>query len=172
MRDRVLLVAAMLEQRVFAADTFSSIKCTDVIEHVRSPAVAAAEMLRAIHPRGSVYVLTPNKWNFYMREPHVKLWGVQFLPRTLADGYSNMRLGVTYSTVSSLLSVRQLRAAFRVGGAGVVRLVPVEDKHLNPGSRRGQKAKLLFSRGPLAWLSRAVRPVQPVLEAVVVRAQQ
>lgn len=170
-RAKVLLVAAMLEQRVFAAETFDTIKCTDVIEHVQSPAAAAAEMLRTTKDSGAIFVLTPNRWNFYMREPHVKLWGIQFLPRALADRYCKSRLGIAYSTVSNLLSIRKLRTVLAVGGAANVVFVPIEDKYLNPESTRGKMLGRLFASGPLAWMSRQVRPLQPVLEAVVTRAE-
>jgi SAM-dependent methyltransferase len=166
--DKVVLVAATLEQRVFQPETFDAIKCTDVIEHVKSPTHAVLRMAESLRPRGAAYVLTPNKWNLLAREPHVKLWGIQLLPRAPADHYCRQRLGIAYSNVSRLLSSRQLHRTL-LTPVTTVRFVPIEDKHLNPRTRRGQILKGWFAAPPLRWISRAIRPLQPVLEAMLIR---
>jgi SAM-dependent methyltransferase len=165
--DHVTLAAGMLEQPVLAPDAFDAIKCTDVIEHVADPDRAAASMARALAPEGFMWVLTPNRWAFFAPEPHVGLWGVQFLPRLVADAYVQHRVGMRYSDIAHLLSYRRLVRALRAAGLAV-RPVPVEDKHLNPESARGRALKAAFDRPPLRWLSTAVRPLQPTLEVACV----
>ena len=55
-------------------------------------------------PQGAMFLLTPNRWAFWSIEPHVRLWGVQFMPKTLADALVRRRLGVAYSDVAQMLS--------------------------------------------------------------------
>lgn len=167
LEDRTLLLAAMLEHRVFASGTFDAVKCTDVVEHVASPSRSAVGMAAATRTGGAIYLLTPNKWNLLAREPHVKLWGVQVLPQSLADAYCRRRIGIPYSNVSRLLSYRQLMNVARDGTDSYVSAIPIEDKHLNPASGRGRVLKGWFERAPMRWVSRAIRPVQPVLELVM-----
>jgi 2-polyprenyl-3-methyl-5-hydroxy-6-metoxy-1,4-benzoquinol methylase len=166
--DRVVLVAGLLEQRIWPRGEFDAIKCTDVIEHVADPDAAARTMAEALAPRGVAFVLTPNRWSVLGPEPHVRLWGVQFLPRRLADAYVRRRIGIRYSDIARLLSYRGLMRVLRSTGARV-RFVPIEDKHLNPRTNRGRRAKRWLARLPLRWVSTAVRPFQPTLEAVVIR---
>ena len=166
--DRVSLVAGMLEQELWPAGSFDAVKCTDVIEHVADPAQAASVMASAIRGRGTAFVLTPNRWSLFTPEPHVRLWGVQFLPLPLADAWVMRTMGVRYRDVTTLLSSQQLDRILRQAGDHAVHAVPIEDKHLNPRSARGRRIKRLFGRPPLRWASRIIRPVQPTLEAVCV----
>lgn len=169
-RDRVTLVGARLEDPAFAPGTFDQIKCTDVIEHVEQVEAACRQLTSSLAPGGALFVLTPNKWSFWNPEPHVQLWGVQFLPSRLADWYVERRIGIPYRTVAHLMGYCRFIDALRGSGPVNVTFVPVEDKYLNPDSSRGRAVKLAFAAWPLAALSRAVRPVQQSLEAVCVKA--
>ena len=162
---RTTLVAGALEQRIFADESFAAAKCTDVLEHVTDPEVCSERIVRALRPGGALFVLTPNKYSFFGPEPHVRLWGVQFLPRALADSYVRKRLGIAYSDIAKLLSAPALRRALVASGAEVIP-VPVEDKHLNPWSARGVRIRKLLCRHPFRAMSRAARFFQPSLEAV------
>ncbi|MEN3335999.1 MAG: hypothetical protein V7641_5364 [Blastocatellia bacterium] len=169
--DRVTLIAAMLEQPVFADSAFDLIKCTDVIEHVADPQRACVCMAAALKAGGALFMLTPNKWSLWSPEPHVRLWGVQFLPARLADAYVEWRIGIPYRHVARLLSYRTfMRMLAGCGPVGVV-FVPLEDKYLNPASRRGARLKQVFGRAPLSWLSRCARPMQPTLEALCIKRE-
>jgi 2-polyprenyl-3-methyl-5-hydroxy-6-metoxy-1,4-benzoquinol methylase len=170
--ERVTLVAAMLEQQVLVSDTFDAIKSTDVIEHVSDPSRACLNMVDALRPGGTLFLLTPNKWNLLSSEPHVRLWGVQLLPGRIADSYVRWRIGVPYRSVASLLSYFQLlRILGTVAGVEAVETVfiPVEDKHLNPESRRGRILKSTFQSAPLSWISRTLRLVQPTFDVLCVK---
>ena len=167
--DRVRLVAAMLEQNIFAADTFDTIKCTDVIEHVSDPDLACLRMITALKEGGALFILTPNKWSPWSPEPHVRLWGVQFLPARVADSYVRRRIGVPYRNVARLLSYDKFMQTLRRCGQVDIFFVPVEDKHLNPESRRGVVLKKAFERWPMRWLSQLARPIQPSLEALCIK---
>ena len=171
-RDRVTLVGARLEDPAFAPGTFDQIKCTDVIEHVECIEDACRQLTSWLVPGGASFVLTPNKWSFWNPEPHVRLWGVQFLPSRLADWYVERRIGIPYRTVAHLMGYGRFMRALRSSGPVTVTLVPVEDKYLNPDSSRGRAVKRVFAAWPLAALSRVVRPVQQSLEAICVKAEE
>lgn len=169
--DRVTLVAAMLEQPIIRAGACDAVKCTDVIEHVANPAQAAKVMGLVMSENSAAFVLTPNRWSLFSPEPHVRLWGVNLLPRRLADAYVEGRIGLRYSHIARLLSVQQLLSVLESVSADVVRLVPIEDKHLNPNTSRGARLKQVLCRRPFRWLSVAARPFQPTLEAVCIKQE-
>ncbi len=168
-RGGVTLVAAMLEQQILEPGSCDAVKCTDVIEHVADPVRAAEVVGSAMSYRSVAFVLTPNRWSVLTPEPHVRLWGVNLLPRRFADRYVEWRTGLRYSDIARLLSVRELVTVLRRTGADEIRVIPVEDKHLNPASERGTMFKRAFSRPPLTWLSTAARPMQPTLEVLCIR---
>jgi hypothetical protein len=92
--------------------------------------------------------------------------GVQFLPDALADAWLRRRLGLRYRDVATLLSSRRLLRARRRGGMRRIHPIPIEDKHLNPATVRGRRAKAVIGSPPLRWASRAIRPRQPTLEVL------
>ena len=169
LRDRVVLVAAPLERRVFHAGTFDAVKCTDVVEHVQDPELVLRNLEDQTAPGGILYVLTPNRWSLATPEPHVRLWLVGYLPRAWAERYVQWRLGISYANVARMLSFPGLRRTLHATGNLEVRFVPLEDKYLNPDSRRGRMLKRVFDVPPFTWLSASLRYVQPVLEALCVR---
>jgi 2-polyprenyl-3-methyl-5-hydroxy-6-metoxy-1,4-benzoquinol methylase len=170
-RRQVTLVAAELEQNVLRSHSVDVIKCTDVIEHVGDPANACENMARWLKTGGKLFILTPNKWSPWSPEPHVGLWGVQFLPPHVADMYVRWRIGIAYTTVARLLSYREMRRILRRLGSLRVTFVPIEDKYLNPLSERGIRTKRMFARAPLRWLTTATRFVQPSLDALCVKVE-
>jgi SAM-dependent methyltransferase len=166
---KVSLVAAPLEQRVFPDDTFDIVKCTDVIEHVAVVDLSCQELVRVLKRRGALFMLTPNKWSFWSSEPHVRMWGVQFLPPAFADAYVRWRIGIPYRPIAHLLSYRRFVRALRAAGAVDVHFIPVEDKHLNPSSARGNRLKRIIATTPFRQASWLVRPLQPSLEALCIK---
>ena len=140
-----------------------------MIEHVADLRRAYSSMLSELKIDGILFVLTPNKWNLFSPEPHVRLWGVQVLPLAIADWYVRWRIGVGYRSVASLLSYPQFLRGLELPGTVDVLFVPIEDKHLNPESSRGRFLWGAFQLAPLSWLSRCLRPLQPTLEAICIK---
>ncbi len=93
----------------------------DVIEHVGDQGRYLAEMARILKPGGHFALVTPNRYSL-SPEPHVGVWGVGYLPRSLQGRWVQMRAGVSYD-FNRLLGVRELRQLFRDNGA----LVPQID---------------------------------------------
>mgnify|MGYP000498294266 CR=1 FL=1 len=88
------------------------LNATDVIEHVGEPARLLAEARRVMRPGAVLFFNSPNRFSLLTREPHVKLWGVGWLPRRWMEPYVRWRRGRTYRG-KRLLSLSELRALMR-----------------------------------------------------------
>lgn len=142
----------------------------DVIEHVPDAEALARNGYRVLAPGGVMWLSTPNRLS-PTPEPHVKLWGVGYLPRRFADGYVRRRRGIDYSDVN-LLTARRLRRLLRGATGGPVHVVapeitePVRDGY-PPLARRVIGAYNRVARsGPGAG---ALRMIAPLLHATVSR---
>lgn len=103
---RVELLACAAEALPFEDESFSLVAASDVVEHVDDPERFVAECARVLRPGGLLFLATPNRFSLGL-EPHVRLWGVGFLPRSLAEPYVQTFRHTSYSHVR-LLSARSL----------------------------------------------------------------
>jgi 2-polyprenyl-3-methyl-5-hydroxy-6-metoxy-1,4-benzoquinol methylase len=103
---RVELLACAAEALPFEDESFSLVAAGDVVEHVDDPERFVAECARVLRPGGLLFLATPNRFSLGL-EPHVRLWGVGFLPRRLAEPYVQAFRHTSYSHVR-LLSARSL----------------------------------------------------------------
>lgn len=71
------------EHLPFATESFSFVHCAQVLEHVRSPAAFLGELARILVPGGYAYLTAINRYAF--RDPHFRVLGVNYLPRSFAD---------------------------------------------------------------------------------------
>jgi ubiquinone/menaquinone biosynthesis C-methylase UbiE len=110
----VELVACAAEQLPFDDAGFDLVAASDVIEHVQSPQRFAVEAARVLRPGGLLFLATPNRYSLGL-EPHVRLWGVGYLPRGAAERYVRAARGVSYDHVR-LLSARSLRTILDAAG--------------------------------------------------------
>ncbi len=76
-------VAGVAEQLPFADGSFDFINMGEVIEHVESPTAAMHEAYRVLAVNGQGYLSAPNR--FGLRDQHYQLYGINWLPRHLAD---------------------------------------------------------------------------------------
>ncbi len=88
------------------------LNATDVIEHVEEPARLLAEARRVMRPGAVFFFNSPNRFSLLTREPHVKLWGVGWLPRRWMEPYVRWRRGRAYRG-KHLLSLLELQALTR-----------------------------------------------------------
>jgi ubiquinone/menaquinone biosynthesis C-methylase UbiE len=103
---RVELVACAAEALPFPDESFSVVAASDVVEHVEDPDRFVAECSRVLRPGGLLFLATPNRFSLGL-EPHVRLWGVGFLPRRAAEAYVRTCRHTSYAHVR-LLSARSL----------------------------------------------------------------
>jgi SAM-dependent methyltransferase len=80
----------------------------DVVEHIQDLEAALAEVSRVTSPDGVFACSTPNRFSI-APEPHVRLWGVGWLPRKYQAAYVRRRIGWDYHG-TQLLSPRELVA--------------------------------------------------------------
>lgn len=108
----VAFVCASALELPLADECFGLANATDVIEHVPDQGRLLSEARRVLRPGGLLFFNSPNRFTLLTREPHVKLWGVGWLPRRWMEPYVRWRLGRAYRS-KRLLSLRELRRLVR-----------------------------------------------------------
>jgi SAM-dependent methyltransferase len=86
------------ERPAFPPSSFEIVAASDVIEHTPSPDAFVAACGDLLVPEGILFLATPNRFSLSL-EPHVRLWGVGFLPRRLALRYVLALRKVSYKGV-------------------------------------------------------------------------
>ena len=156
---RVELLACAAEGLPFEDESFDLVAASDVVEHVEDTERFVSECARVLRPGGLLFLATPNRFSLGL-EPHVRLWGVGFLPRGLAESYVQAFRHTTYSHVR-LLSARSLARLLGDHGLDVEIVAPaVPDSGL-----------ALYSGAELSLVQaynrvHAAPVAQPVLRAV------
>lgn len=76
-------VSGRAEELPFADNAFDVVCLFEVLEHVEQPTRLLAEARRVCHPEGLSVVTVVNRWAHL--DPHYRLWGINFLPRPVAE---------------------------------------------------------------------------------------
>jgi 2-polyprenyl-3-methyl-5-hydroxy-6-metoxy-1,4-benzoquinol methylase/uncharacterized protein YbaR (Trm112 family) len=118
----VALVCCAAEHAPFAPEAFDVVAASDVIEHVARPEDFVAACHDLLRPGGMLFLATPNRYSLGL-EPHVRLWGVGFLPLPLARRYVRAVRKAPYDHVR-LLSARQLRRLLGARGLATKVVAP------------------------------------------------
>ena len=153
----VELVACAAESLPFPDGNFDVVAASDVIEHVEDPARFVGEAARVLRAGGLAFLATPNRYSLGL-EPHVRLWGVGYLPRGLAERYVRTARKTSYSHVR-LLSARTLERLLLEHGLEpevVIPAVPDESTY------SGVELKLVRTYNRV----RTQRAARPLLHAV------
>jgi SAM-dependent methyltransferase len=114
--DNVALVVATGDALPFADGTFDLVVAADVIEHVPDAPAFVGACHRALRAGGTFWLATPNRFSL-TPEPHVRVWGVGFLPRAWAPAYVRRARGVAYDDIRTLSRGELVRLLARTGGA-------------------------------------------------------
>jgi 2-polyprenyl-3-methyl-5-hydroxy-6-metoxy-1,4-benzoquinol methylase len=155
----VKLIGCAAEALPFADESFDLVLAADVIEHVDDPARFAAQAARVLRPGGLLFLATPNRFSLGL-EPHVRLWGVGYLPRTLAERYVRAVRRSSYSHVR-LLSAWTLGRLLQDQGLSVT----IESPAISEEAQRvyaGPELRLIRIYNSV----RELRPTRPLLRAV------
>lgn len=108
------LVCGCADHLPFANDTFDAVTSVALLEHVPSAGAALAEFARVQRPAGRTLVWTSNRFSL-APEPHVRIWGVGFLPRAVMPAYVRWRRGLAYTGKTLLSRFELARTARRAG---------------------------------------------------------
>ena len=101
--DRVRLVCACSESMPFIDDAFDAVNMRSVLEHVEDQERSLQEVKRILRKNGILLLETPNRFTL-QREPHVKVFGVGFVPRKWMKKYVDLmtRKQITFGGIRSL----------------------------------------------------------------------
>ena len=89
------------------------VNATDVIEHILpGQSKFMKEVKRILTNGGGFYFNSPNRYNIFTPESHVKVRLVGFMPRALMNDYVQMIQGVSYKTIR-LLSLNELKSLIK-----------------------------------------------------------
>ncbi len=103
------LVCADARKLPLANEMLDFVNATDVIEHILpGQAKFMTEVKRVLKIGGGFYFNSPNRYNVFTPEPHVKVRFVGFVPRALMNRYVQIIKGVNYKTIR-LLSLTELK---------------------------------------------------------------
>ena len=105
------LVCCCAQYLPFKAEQFDLVVAGNVIEHSTRQEQLFDESHRVLRPRGVFFAVTCNRLSL-AGEPHVRVWGVGYLPRSWMKTYVRWRKGVEYEHVH-LLSIFELMRMIR-----------------------------------------------------------
>jgi SAM-dependent methyltransferase len=111
------LVAASAERLPYADASFDAVVADSVLEHLDDPRLALAEWARVLRPGGSLLLWSPNRYALSV-DPHVRLWGLGWLPRAWMPSYVSWRRGGAWPP-PCLSGGEVRRMALRAGFEGV-----------------------------------------------------
>ncbi len=154
----------------FADGVFDSVASVALLEHVPDAAAAMTHFARVASPRGRVFTWTSNRFSL-APEPHVRVWGVGFLPRRMMPRYVRWRSGLAYEK-KHLVSRWELARAYRRAGLHRIRFaaprVTAADTAAMGGAER-MGARLWEGARRVPLVHRLGLPWFPVLQAVATR---
>lgn len=163
----VNIVCANAEHLPFGDGHFDTVASVALLEHVPNAEAVLGECARVTVPGGRVFVSTSNRFSL-APEPHVRVWGVGFLPRRWMPAYVRWRRGMAYEK-KHLLSACELVRGMRRAGLAPVRLdppevTPVDLAVMGAAERFGARAWAFARRVPI--VGRLLLRFFPVLQAV------
>jgi ubiquinone/menaquinone biosynthesis C-methylase UbiE/uncharacterized protein YbaR (Trm112 family) len=115
-RMDVPLACCYAEYLPFDENSFDLVVAEDVIEHLRQQGAFLEECQRVINGKGLLFLKAPNRFSI-APEPHVRVWGVGFLPRKWMSSYVRLFSDLPYENTRllSFFETKRLlkRASFR-----------------------------------------------------------
>jgi len=117
---RARLVCCCAEYLPFREASFDVAVASDVIEHSKDQQKFLTETHRVLQSGGLFFAVTQNRFSL-APEPHVRVWGVGFLPRRWMKPYVLMVRGVSYGHIR-LLSLFELGRILRFARFDVCRI--------------------------------------------------
>jgi ubiquinone/menaquinone biosynthesis C-methylase UbiE/uncharacterized protein YbaR (Trm112 family) len=164
------LVCGCADHLPFADDTFDAVTSVALLEHVPDARAALGEFARVQRPTGRTIVWTSNRFSL-APEPHVRIWGVGFLPRRLMPAFVRWRRGLAYTGKTLLSRFELARSARRVGyGRIEFHLPAIAPQDVQYAGRLERLAAPVYDAlRHVSWLRAPITAVFPALLAVLFR---
>jgi ubiquinone/menaquinone biosynthesis C-methylase UbiE/uncharacterized protein YbaR (Trm112 family) len=158
------LVCCCADYLPFSRNSFDSIASVSLLEHVSDAAAVVGEFARVASADARVFAWTANRFSL-APEPHVRVWGVGFLPRRWMPAYVKRVSGIAYQN-KHLLSCFEIRRLFQKARLGSIQfslptITTVDWEYLRGLERWGARLFRWAARVPL--LRRALVPISPVI---------
>jgi len=154
----------------FPPQRFDLVTAVSLLEHVRDPRAVVKECGRVLKESGRLFVLTTNRFSL-APEPHVRIWGVGFLPRRWMPAYVQWRRGLSYDKhrLLSCFELRRMLKKTRFGSKSfsLPRVTGADRANLGRAERLG--ARLFTSLGKIPLLRWALLVVSPVIQVAATK---
>jgi ubiquinone/menaquinone biosynthesis C-methylase UbiE len=111
------LIGAEAARLPWPDNAFECVVADSVLEHLDNPSLALREWLRVLRPGGQLTIWSPNRHSLGT-DPHVGLWGLGFMPRSLIPSYVQLRRGIPWM-VNPLSPSQAARLAHQAGWTDV-----------------------------------------------------
>ena len=103
------IVADIQDMKQVASDSFDSILCTQVLEHVKNPFLAVGELYRILKPGGKLFLTVPFLNNIHM-EPHDYWRYTEFSVANLLSEFAQVEIFKYGNTANYLLATLGISA--------------------------------------------------------------
>jgi ubiquinone/menaquinone biosynthesis C-methylase UbiE len=108
------LVCCCADRLPFRDRTFDLLTAVSLLEHTANAQAVVDDCARVTRECGRIFLLCTNRFSL-APEPHVRIWGLGFLPRGWMPSVVRWRRGLSYDKFH-LLSLRQVRRALHDAG--------------------------------------------------------
>lgn len=108
------LVCCCADYLPFRDRAFDLVSAVSLLEHTADAAAVVTDCARVVHDGGNLFVATTNRFSV-APEPHVRIWGLGFLPRRWMPRVVRWRRGLPYDKFH-LLSFAELRRLLERAG--------------------------------------------------------
>jgi len=164
------LVCCCAESLPFRDEAFNLVVAENLLEHSSQPKQCLDEAHRVLSADGVLFTTTWNRLT-PAPEPHVRLWGVGWMPRKIARRYVNLRKGANYEHVRllSIFALKRMvrRSPFQRCDIILPTFSESELRNISPAQRI---ASGIYHRiKDWSLLSGLLRVVSPVLHLICVR---
>jgi len=164
------LVCCCAESLPFRDQAFNLVVAENLLEHASRPKQCLDEGHRVLSTHGVLFATTWNRLT-PAPEPHVRLWGVGWMPRKIATRYVNFRKSANYEHVRllSIFALKRMirRSPFQRCDIILPTFSKSELRNIPPAQRMATGIYHWIKDWPL--LSGLLRVVSPVLHLICVR---
>jgi len=142
----VPLTAASADRLPWPDGAFGTVLADSLIEHCDDPLPALREWHRVLRPGGRLILWSPNRFSVAV-DPHVRLWGLGFLPRSWAIVYARLRRGGAW--LPRTISARRIKDLARSAGFKDVSVEPLTISREWAATRPARERRVIAVSEPL-----------------------